>query len=298
MMFRIFIALVISVLFIGSNLDAQETNQTSPESDQQISEFSLSGYGEKGKKSWDISGKSADIFDNVIKLNDVIGNMYGEKEDIKLTAEKGDFDKAKGSVHVEKNVVITTSSGAKLTTDSLDWDRKKQVVSTKDVVNIARANMNTVGRGVLGQPNLNQITLEKEVQVDIRQVGKGEKNKTVITCDGPLEIDYAKNIAAFKNNVKVYTNDNVITSDIMDVYFVPAKESASQTKEKTTDPSTLMGTSIDKIICRGNVKIVRGENISYSEEAVYTALDKKIILTGKPKLILYSTEDLSASFGN
>jgi len=36
------------------------------ESDQQISDFSLSGYGDKGKKSWDISGKSADIFTEVV----------------------------------------------------------------------------------------------------------------------------------------------------------------------------------------------------------------------------------------
>jgi lipopolysaccharide assembly outer membrane protein LptD (OstA) len=59
-----------------------------------------------------------------------------------------------------------------------------------------------------------------------------------------------------------------------------------------------MGSKIEKIVARGNVKITRGENVSYSDEATYTALDKKITLSGSPKLIIYSTEEMSASFGN
>lgn len=296
-MFKIFGLILGLSLFLNLNALAQEKSQ---ESDQQIGDFSLAGYAEKGKKSWDISGKSADIFDNLIKLKDVIGNMYGEKEDIKLTADKGDFDKVEGKVHLEQNVVITTSGGAKLTTDSLDWDRKKKLVATDDIVNITRENMVTVAKGALGEPDLNKITLKEEVKVDILPVegknpAEAEKNKTIITCDGPLEIDYAKNIATFKNNVKVDTKDNVIYSDIMDVYFVKSDENNTQKSEGTP---AMMGAKIQKIVARGSVKIVRGENISYSEEAVYTALDKRIILTGKPKLVIYSTEDLGASLGN
>ncbi|MBM3245689.1 MAG: LPS export ABC transporter periplasmic protein LptC, partial [Candidatus Omnitrophica bacterium] len=100
--------------------------EQSAESDQQISDFSLAGYGEQGKKTWELSGKSADIFDEVVKLKDITGNLYGKDEDIKLTSDKGDFNKTEGKIFLEDNVVITTTSGAKLTTDSLEWDRKKQ----------------------------------------------------------------------------------------------------------------------------------------------------------------------------
>ncbi len=294
------ILLIMSTLFTLLTFNAFAQGNQAQESDQQISDFSLVGYGEKGKKSWDISGKSADIFDNLIKLKDVVGNLYGEKEDIKLTADKGDFDKAEGKVHLEQNVIITTSGGAKLTTDSLDWDRKKKLVATDDIVNIARENMITVARGALGEPNLNKITLEKEVKVDIlpateNNPAEAEKNKTIITCDGPLEIDYAKNIATFKNNVLVDTQENLIYSDMMDVYFLESDKDSEQTSNESV---AMMGAKIEKIVARGKVKIVRGENVSYSEEAVYTALDKKIVLTGKPKLIIYSTEDLSASLGD
>ncbi|MFH0913545.1 MAG: LPS export ABC transporter periplasmic protein LptC [Candidatus Omnitrophota bacterium] len=297
----LFKACLIFYLFFASlayNLFAQE--QVAQESDQQINEFSLASFGEKGKKSWDLAGKSADIFDDVVKLKSVVGNLYGEKEDIKLTADKGDFDKTEGKVHLEDNVVITTSSGTKLTTESLDWDRKKQLVQTDDFVNIERGNMVTTASGAVGEPSLKKVNLGKDVTVSINPVTdeksqeSGAKKKIVITCDGPLEIDYGKNIATFKNNVKVDTQDALIESDIMDVYFGGTGKEASLPEADITS----MGSKIDKIIAYGNVKITRGENISYSDKATYAAADRKITLSGRPKLVIYSTEDMSASFGD
>lgn len=271
-------------------------NQPAGDSDQQINDFSLAGYGDKGKKTWDITGKSADIFSDIIKLKDITGNLYGSDE-IKLTADKGDFNKAQGNIHLEQDVIITTSSGARLTTDSLDWDRKNNIVSTKDKVNIIRDNIITRARGATGHPDLNKVNLEKEVQVEIL-TDKEKTNpeltsngKTIITCDGSLAIDYEKNFATFNDNVRVDRQDLQIYSDKMDMYF------NNNTDGQDKSP-TIMGGKIDKIIARENVKIVRGENISYSDEAVYYGLDRKIILLGKPKLVIYSTEEMSASFGN
>ena len=278
---------------------AQAKEQLPAESDQQISDFSLSGFGEKGRKSWDLSGKSADIFTDTIKLKDIIGNMYGEKENIKLTADKGDFNKVEGKVHLEQNVVVTTSSGAKLLTDSLDWDRKNQVVTTKDKVNIQMENMTTTACGAEGHPNLNHITLQRDVMVKLNPTAADnkkedqEKGKTVITCDGPLAIDYEKNVATFNNNVKVDRGDLLIYSDKMDVYF---NKDTNALPSKETE--AMMGTKVDRIVAHGNVRIIRGDNTSYSEEAVYTTSDKKITLLGKPRLVIYSTEELNAPFGN
>jgi len=145
--FFIFV-LIISFRYAQAQDNKTVGNQSKEETDQQISGFSLAGYGEKGKKAWDVSGKSADILTDVVKLNDVTGNLYGEKENVKLTADNGDFNKSDGKVHLEKNVVVTTSSGAKLTTDSLDWDRKEQMVSTPDKVNIRKDNIDAVASGI------------------------------------------------------------------------------------------------------------------------------------------------------
>ncbi len=288
--------LILVLLLLPCRLLVQAQN--SPQLNQQINEFSLAGYGEKGKKRWDISGKSADISEKVVKLDKVESNLYGEKENIKLTADKGDFDKTDGKVHLEKNVVITTSSGAKLTTESLDWDKKSELVSTKDTVNIKRDNISGTAQGAKGHPNLNQVTLEKEVKVDIEEAaGKvgANRNKTIITCDGPLEIDYAKNMATFKNNVRVETRESSITSDVMEVFFVSPKK---EKNKEATKNMIMMGTQIDKIVCQGNVKITDGENVSYSEVAIYNAREKKITLAGRPRLVINSTEGMNASSGN
>lgn len=260
------------------------------ESDQQINDFSLAGYGEKGKKTWDLTGKSADIFTDVVKLNDIIGNLYGEKEDINLKADKGDFNKADGNVHLEQNVVINTSSGARLTSDTLDWDRKNNIITTPDFVNIKRDYMVATAIGARGEPDMSKVNLEKKVRVEITP----DDNTTVITCDGPMEVDYAKNIATFKNNVKVDRPDTQIYGDIMDLYFIKDAAAGDAPQE-----SAFMGNKINKVVVRGNAKIVRGENISYSDEAIYTAEDKKIVLQGSPRLTIYSTEEFkSAPFGN
>ncbi|MDP2941533.1 MAG: LPS export ABC transporter periplasmic protein LptC [Candidatus Omnitrophota bacterium] len=308
------IILAVGFLFYAGffcRVSAQQPPAPAEQSDQQIGDFSLSGYGERGKKSWDLAGKTADIFIDTVKLNDVTGNLYGKEEDIRLTADRGNFNKTDGKVRMEKNVVITTSSGTRLTTDSLDWDRKNQVVATKDPVNIQRANMVIDAIGAKGEPSLKKVALEKEVKLDINPTeadklkGKGPEEKIEITCDGPLEIDYQKNIASFYNNVKVTRQGSEIYSDKMFVYFIPGKkeEEKEEKKEEKEDEKKasgegaglsgdMMGSSIDKIIARGNVKVVRGENVSYSEEAIYNAVERKITLSGKPKLIIYSTEDM------
>ncbi len=287
----IFSAFFVFALF-GLSL-AEEAKETS---DQQVNDFSLAGYGDKGKKAWDMAGKTADIFTDTVKLNDINGNLYNDKETVNLKAQKGDFNKAEGKVHLEKDVVITTSSGARLTTDSLDWDRKNNVVTTADPVNIERENMIAKAIGAKGQPGLNKVDLEKNVKMEIlpskdKKNGVGDE-KVIITCDGPLSIDYEKNLATLVGNVKVDREGSQIFSDKMDIYF--NRDGA----EKKENDSGLMNSKINKIIARGNVKIVRGENISYSDEATYTAADKKIVLSGKPKLVFYSAEDFNASARN
>lgn len=271
------------------------TQSAAKKSDQQIGDFSLSGFGDKGKKSWDLAGESADIFSEVVKLKKVVGNNYAPNDTINLTADNGEFDKKSGLVHLEDNVVITTSSGSKLTTDTLDWDRKQQIISTLDKVNLTRQDMNLSGQGAKGQTALKQVMLEKDVRLDIQALDKqaNKKEKIVITCDGPLDVDYEKNIAIFNNNVKVEKSDLIIYSDKMQVYFTP-----KQQDNTSSQGAAAISSSVDKIVALGNVRIIRGENISYSQEAIYTAVDKKITLTGRPQIIIYQTENIDAASGN
>lgn len=258
------------------------------EADQKMLDFSLAGYTQTGKKSWEIKGNSADIFSDIVKLTTINANVYGEEENINLVADKGDYDKATGKMHLEDNVVITTQSGGKLITDSLDWDRASEKVTTEDDVDIEKQNIRAKAQGLEGEPNLKKVALKENVEVKIKEQSldltkNGENKKpTVITCNGPLEIDYDKEIAVFKNNVKVDQEDEgQMYADRMEVYF--------DFKNK----------NILRIKSTGNVKIVKGDNTSYSDEALYVASDKKMTLTGRPRLVIYSEDKLiNAPSGN
>jgi LPS export ABC transporter protein LptC len=264
----------------------------------QMDNFSLSGLGERGRKNWDIAGKSADIGAQVIKLNDVQGNLYGDNSTVHLTAQSGDFNRQLGQLHLEKDVVVTTSEGAKLTTDRLDWDRKQQLVSTQSQVDIVKEDMHITGQGASARPDLNAVDFHKDVRVNIgeqapAQPGRsGERRKEQITirCEGPLQVDYAANIAVFNNDVDVQTPDCRIKSDRMEVLFRrdPGKAPAG---------GELGGSKIERIIARGNVRIMRNDDVSYCEEATYTAGDRKVSLSGSPKLVIFS-EDMNAPAGN
>ena len=90
------------------------------------------------------------------------------------------------------------------------------------------------------------------------------KEPTLITSDGPMDVNFSKKIALFKDNVVVIDPQGKVISDEMKVYF------AKETNE------------IKKIECKGNVKIFQSGRYSESDEAVFFAAEKKIIITGDP----------------
>ena len=78
--------LIVFIAALGTAAPAWAESQMAP---GQMDNFSLSGFCEKGKKNWEVNGKSADIGAQVIKLNDVQSSLYGDNSTVKLTAQKG-----------------------------------------------------------------------------------------------------------------------------------------------------------------------------------------------------------------
>ena len=111
--------------------------------------------------------------------------------------------------------------------------------------------------------------MNEDVTVKVNTESDPANEKIVtITCDGPMEIDQAKQQAVFNNNVKAMQSGRELKADRMEVYF-------DQTNNQ-----------IKEMVCIGNVSITQGENTTYAEKAVYRAEDQKLILSGRPKLIL------------
>jgi LPS export ABC transporter protein LptC/lipopolysaccharide transport protein LptA len=248
---------------------------------QQFEGFNLTGYSNNGQKSWDIKGETADIVGDLVKLTNIVANAYGD-EKVNLTAHNGALDKVSGKMHLEKDVVITTETGSQLTTDTLDWDREKDLVTTKDFVKITNKDMVATGTGAEAHPGLKTAELKKDVTVEMKaQDSSGvPQEPVVITCDGPLEIDQLKQVATFNDNVHAVQTGREMKADKVEVFINP------ETKQ------------IREMVATGHVSIMQGKNTTYSDQAIYTAADQKMKLLGRPKLIMFTEDKGSAPIGN
>ena len=164
------------------------------------------------------------------------------------------------------------------------------MISTSWPVKIERSDIVATGLGATAMPQMKKVMLNKNVKVlllhdvmggdslEIKEEKQGkeeqEKFKATITCDGPLEIDYENNIAVFENNVKVNDERGQIYADRMDACMDPISK------------------NILKVIAEGTVKVVRGRDSTYSEKAVYTTADQKIVLLGKPKIFIHADKEI------
>ncbi len=255
---------------------------------QQMLDFNIAGYGTGGEKTWEVQGASMDMNGDDINISDITAHLFGKEENMVLTADKGKFDRSNGVMRLTKNVKAVTDSGAKLNTDSLNWSQKEQLVTTDDTVKITKENMSATGKGVTAHSDFKTATFEKDVKLVVDQKNKSgdsskeglaDKTRTTITCDGPMTMDYNKQFAVFEKNVRVEGNveQGVMTADKMTINF------NATTKQ------------VEKMVAEGHVKITKGENVSESEGAVFTAADKKLILTGRPKLTFYTEEGMDVS---
>lgn len=265
---RVFLLLIF--LSVGLGLRSGFSQEVT----QQVDGFSLQGFNAQGDPSWKVNGDTADILGDTIKISNVDANTYGDNE-VNIKARHGEVDKASGNVRLQQDVVVTTSEGSQLKTDSLQWEKEKNTVSTPDRAVITDKAMKADGIGLTANSELKTAQLERNVTVEMdTEVSEktGESQQIVITCDGPMELDQANNMAVLRENVVAVRGEETLKADVIEVYF---------------DPETR---KIVTIVCTDNVSVQRGENISYSDKAIYNAADQKVIFVGRPKLIMKTDE--------
>ncbi len=281
------------VFFLQHNMNKGDKiagDGMSQQLEQKILVFDLVNYAESGSKKWQLKGDSADIMAEIVNLSNINIVTYDDPS-ITLTSYEGTYNRRNKEVTLFDDVEVITADGAVLITDYLKWHSATDRITTDKHIRILRSDLIADGRGADVLRRINSITINKDVKVrivkemleDIDIAGGGSKKddkenpvKAVITCSGPLEIDYENNIAVFKNNVKVddKKGEGQIYSDIM---------------EAILDPETK---NITKVVATGDVKVVRGEDATFSERAIYTTDDQKIILVGKPEIHIRSLEGI------
>ncbi len=241
----------------------QENEDQANKNNQKVYSFSFSKYGTNGSKELEIEGDSANILSSDIVLKNVIARTYAQETPITITADDGVFDKATNKVHLKNNVVATTDTGARLLTDELDIHPSTKKLETTLPAKVKRDNINVEGEGATGDSELKKVEFKKNVTVVVQDPNSEANAPTIITCDGPLDIDYQANIAHFSDNVVARDKRGNLYADYMDVYY-------SEKSKK-----------VYKVVASGNVVIKNKEgNTTYSDNAIYLAEEGRIILGG------------------
>ena len=240
------------------SLTAQE-----PETAQRVYSFSFSKYTDNGTKELEIEGDSADIFSQNVALINVIAKAYAEESPVTITADKGSLNRSTNDVVLNNNVVATTENGTRLITEQLQIHTSDKRMESDVETKVKKDNIHIEGMGATSDSEISKVTFKKNVTVVIQNPESEKKTPTIITSDGPLEVDYKRNIAHFSKNVVARHEQGTLTADYMDVIY--EKESRR----------------VSKIIARGNVVVVSKEgNKTFSDTAIYLAKEGRIILGG------------------
>ena len=262
-----YIALIQWKLYFHTRSDVEfwkrGANQATHETAQRVYSFSFSKYTENGERELEIEGDSADIFSQNVALINVIAKAYAEETPVTITADKGSIDRTSNEILLNRNVVASTENGARLMTDQLTIHPNDKRMETDSATKVKKDNINIEGMGAISDSELNKVKFKKTVTVVVQDPDSETKSPTVITSDGPLEIDYKRDVAHFSNNVVAHHDRGVLTADYMDVLY--DKDSRR----------------VWKIIARGNVVIESKEgNTTYSDNAVYLAKEGRVVLGG------------------
>ena len=277
LLFVVFYAGVVwlQVFLQNRNPSARDSRgDAQPETPHKLYSFSFAKYGRSGEKEMEIEGDSANVLEKSVELMNVVAKAYAEETPVTITADEGNYDKINNKVNLKKNVVATTENGTRLLTEELHIHPSEHKVETEVQAQVKKDNIDVQGLGAAGDSNLKKVKFKKNVTVVVQDPNEKANGPTVITCDGPLVIDYEKNVAHFKDNVVSKDKRGKLTADAMDVFY-------NKTSRK-----------VAKIIAEGNVTIENLDgNKTFSDNVVYLAEEGRIILGGDAEALYYKGKD-------
>ena len=103
-----------------------------------------------GNLRWTLDADRAEVFEREGKtsMRKVTITVLEPERTWTVTAEEGELFDATKDVELRKNVVLSSSDGLRLETDTLRWDAKGRRVWTEDPVTLARNNAVLRGTGL------------------------------------------------------------------------------------------------------------------------------------------------------
>jgi len=183
---RLKIAILICILLIGGvvlvrlwvNFQERKASEAAvkiPESSTGDADMRLEKVrfveDKHGQKTWELEAKSVQQYQeqNIMVLEDVKVTFYAkEGRIIYLTGKQGKVYQDSKNVDLSGDVVLTSSDGYRLKTESASYRHSENVVSTPDPVEIEGEQIRLTGKGMLVNVEAKTFKILSQVKTQLR----------------------------------------------------------------------------------------------------------------------------------
>lgn len=148
--------------------------------DQEVSDFMVTET-DAGKPEWTLHARSAAMFNarNVLVARGVRIDFYDEKgnRSSTLTAREGEMHQVRRDMVARGNVVLQTTEGTRMSTESLRFLNESQKIVSDDFVRVERQGDVLTGYGFESDPDLKHFEFKRQVQAVVRTRSGGTLEK-------------------------------------------------------------------------------------------------------------------------
>ncbi len=140
--------------------------------------MSMDGFrfaqSENGRVSWRMNARNADLYENKeahLKDMEIVFENPDNRE-ATLIGDTGVLDTASGNASIRRDtsdVIITTSDGYRLTTNSLNWKAGERLVRTSDPFKLVGSEIYLEGTGITANVNMRTIVVKSNVKAVLQE---------------------------------------------------------------------------------------------------------------------------------
>jgi LPS export ABC transporter protein LptC len=162
-----------ALLLLGCGGDGKSgpTGSRTELPDQEVTDFVLSET-DLGRMQWKMYAQHAAIYGakNLVLVTGLRVDFFDENQQqtSELRAREGDLEQRTRNMTARGDVVIQTSTGVRMQTQSVKFLNDKQKIVTDDFVRVERGQDVLTGYGFESDPTLEHFEFKRQVRADVR----------------------------------------------------------------------------------------------------------------------------------
>jgi LPS export ABC transporter protein LptC len=229
----------------------------------------------KGGKEWELEANYAQGYKEkgAWKMQGVTTKYFGEGENIyKVTGDSGVIELESKDMEIMGNVLMETSEGYTMKTNSVKFNSKTRQLSTKDHVSIRGPKKDGKFELEANGFSADMHTNVMDLQSDVKALREVTKDKDMNIKSATAQIQGKNGIARFKKDVEVDLEGVRMTGSIADFIY--------DQKTKT----------LKSLVMQNDVRVTDQEHFSSSDKAQVIFDKNEFILSGNPRVIQNDNE--------